>query len=145
MVSSRAFSDARFLPCSVVDLASELIDGAMSENVAVPPRVVNNEVNAGRRTELYGAGVAFINEVLIQDLLKAVVPFARCGIPSRPCRSEQHRGVHLRIFRQHNKTGFVKGFSDNTPGFSKGYSKVEKVMSSLFVKKLTSGHGSTLP
>ena len=42
----------------------------------------------------------------------------------------------LRLFRQRNKIGFIKGISDSPDSFSGGFFKVEKVMKSLFVKKL---------
>ncbi|CAF0763664.1 unnamed protein product [Brachionus calyciflorus] len=42
----------------------------------------------------------------------------------------------LRMFRQKNKKGFIKAFSDNPIYFTKGFSKVERVMKNLFVKKL---------
>ena len=144
-----------------VELASELIDGAMCENVAVPPRVINNEVNAPRRMELYETGgcLFITSRVLIQDLLKHVVPCDKVRgivvydahkvhnhdypvVILRPLLllmqvyESSTEAFILRIFRQHNKTAFIKAFTDKAPGFNNGYCKVEKIMSYLFVKKL---------
>lgn len=42
----------------------------------------------------------------------------------------------LRLFRQKNKTGFIKAFTDKATAFSSGFCQVERVMRNLFVKKL---------
>lgn len=42
----------------------------------------------------------------------------------------------LRLFRQKNKTGFIKAFTDKATSFSSGFCQVERVMRNLFVKKL---------
>lgn len=42
----------------------------------------------------------------------------------------------LRLFRQKNKTGFIKAFTDKATALSSGFCQVERVMRNLFVKKL---------
>jgi DNA excision repair protein ERCC-4 len=42
----------------------------------------------------------------------------------------------LRLFRQKNKSGFIKAFTDKATSFSSGFCQVERVMRNLFVKKL---------
>jgi DNA excision repair protein ERCC-4 len=42
----------------------------------------------------------------------------------------------LKLYRQANRTGFIKGFSDYPEAFTSGFCKVEKVMKWIFVKKL---------
>lgn len=42
----------------------------------------------------------------------------------------------LRLYRQNNKTGFVKAFSSCAEAFTYGYGHIEKVMRNLFVKEL---------
>jgi DNA excision repair protein ERCC-4 len=42
----------------------------------------------------------------------------------------------LRLFRQKNKCGFIKGFSLSAEAFTYGYGHVEKVMRNLFVRDL---------
>lgn len=42
----------------------------------------------------------------------------------------------LRLFRQKNKTGFIKAFTDKAMAFSSGFCQVERVMRNLFVRKL---------
>lgn len=42
----------------------------------------------------------------------------------------------LRLYRQKNKQGFIKAFSDNPTAFSSGYARLEKAMKHLFVGKV---------
>ncbi|XP_020615692.1 DNA repair endonuclease XPF-like [Orbicella faveolata] len=42
----------------------------------------------------------------------------------------------LRLYRENNKNGFIKAFSDNPQAFTTGFFQVEKVMKNLFVRKL---------
>jgi DNA excision repair protein ERCC-4 len=42
----------------------------------------------------------------------------------------------LRLYRQKNKTGFVKAFSGSPVAFTTGFSQVERIMRSLFVRNL---------
>lgn len=42
----------------------------------------------------------------------------------------------LRLFRQHNKTGFVKAFTNSPQSFTMGFGHVERIMRTLFVKEL---------
>lgn len=42
----------------------------------------------------------------------------------------------LRLYRQHNKTGFIKAFSNNAEAFTVGFGHIERIMRSLFVKEL---------
>jgi len=42
----------------------------------------------------------------------------------------------LRLYRQKNKDGFIKAFTDNPVSLVGGYSKMEKVMKNLFVGKI---------
>ncbi|KAM4024933.1 DNA repair endonuclease XPF-like isoform 2-T2 [Anomaloglossus baeobatrachus] len=42
----------------------------------------------------------------------------------------------LRLYRQKNKQGFIKAFTDNPLAFHTGFCQVERVMRNLFVRKL---------
>lgn len=42
----------------------------------------------------------------------------------------------LRLYRQTNKTGFIKAFSNSPEAFTIGYSHIERTMRNLFVKEL---------
>lgn len=40
----------------------------------------------------------------------------------------------IRLYREKNKTGFIKGFSDSSLDFSRGYNQLELVMKNLFLR-----------
>ena len=42
----------------------------------------------------------------------------------------------LRLYRQKNKTGFIKAFSGSPVSFSQGFCQVERVMKNLFLRHL---------
>ena len=42
----------------------------------------------------------------------------------------------LRLYRQKNKKGFIKAFSSSPVSFTRGFSQVNRVMRSLFVRHL---------
>ncbi|XP_075908980.1 DNA repair endonuclease XPF isoform X1 [Petromyzon marinus] len=106
------------------------------------PRVITNEVSGPERQDVYLEGGAFFitSRILVVDFLTDRIP-ARLitGIlvykAHRLIESCQEAFV-LRLFRQKNKTGFIKAFSDQPVAFSTGFCRVERVMRSLFVRKL---------
>ncbi|XP_060605869.1 DNA repair endonuclease XPF-like [Ruditapes philippinarum] len=112
------------------------------DHVTPLPKVVTNEYNASDRQKLYlQGGVLFItSRILVVDLLTDRVPIENVtGIIV--CRA--HRIVEsgqeafiLRLYRQKNKTGFIKAFSHNPTAFTTGFSHVERTMKNLFVRKL---------
>lgn len=42
----------------------------------------------------------------------------------------------LRLYRQNNKTGFVKAFTNSAEAFTYGYGHIEKVMRNIFAREL---------
>ncbi|XP_045159646.2 DNA repair endonuclease XPF-like isoform X1 [Mercenaria mercenaria] len=118
------------------------IEELEKDNVSPLPKVITNEYNASDRQKLYlQGGVLFItSRILVVDLLTDRVPIENVtGIIV--CRA--HRIVEscqeafiLRLYRQKNKTGFIKAFSHNATAFTAGFSHVERTMKNLFVRKL---------
>lgn len=86
-------------------------------------------------------GVLFISgRILVVDLLKNRVPLHLVtGIlvyRAHNIRNAYQEAFALRLYRQNNKTGFIKAFTNSSLAFTVGYMKVEQVMKILFVKKL---------
>ncbi|XP_052776482.1 DNA repair endonuclease XPF-like isoform X1 [Mya arenaria] len=112
------------------------------ENVSPLPKTVTNEYNATERQKLYlQGGVLFItSRILTVDLLTDRVPVENVtGIIV--CRAHRifescQEAFILRLYRQKNKTGFIKAFSHNASAFMTGYCHVERIMKNLFVRKL---------
>lgn len=112
------------------------------QGLARPAAAINNEYSGDERSELYNAGgvIAVTSRILAVDLLTERVPAQKVsGIvvwDAHRVTDTSSEAFILRLFRQRNKVGFIKGVSDSPESFSGGFFKVEKVMKSLFVKKL---------
>ncbi|XP_056018962.1 DNA repair endonuclease XPF-like isoform X2 [Ostrea edulis] len=112
------------------------------ENLKPLPRTITNEVGANERQKVYlQGGVLFLtSRILVVDLLTERVPVEHIsGIlvykAHRIVESCQEAFI-LRLYRQKNKTGFIKAFSDSPYSFTTGYSHVERTMKNLFVRNL---------
>jgi DNA excision repair protein ERCC-4 len=115
---------------------------AFLQGLPRPAAAINNEYSGEERTELYNAGgvIAVTSRILAVDLLTERVPAEKVtGIvvwDAHRVTETSSEAFILRLFRQRNKIGFIKGISDSPESFSGGFFKVEKVMKSLYVKKL---------
>ncbi|CAB4012674.1 DNA repair endonuclease XPF, partial [Paramuricea clavata] len=109
---------------------------------ALAPKAVTNEYSASDRETLYlNGGVLFVtSRILVVDMLTKKLPIHLVtGIVV--CKAHKiidscQEAFILRLYRENNKTGFIKAFSDAPEAFTAGFSKVERVMKNLFVKKL---------
>lgn len=86
-------------------------------------------------------GVLFISgRILVVDLLKNRVPLHLVtGIlvyRAHNILNAYQEAFAIRLYRQINKTGFIKAFTNSSLAFTVGYMQVQRVMKALFVKKL---------
>ncbi|XP_034986690.1 DNA repair endonuclease XPF [Zootoca vivipara] len=118
------------------------IDQLRTDNVAHLPRRVTNEIASSNRYEVYTqGGVIFAtSRILVVDFLTDRIP---SDLISGILVYKAHRIIEscqeafiLRLYRQKNKQGFIKAFTDNAVAFSTGFCHVERVMRNLFVRKL---------
>uniref|UniRef100_A0A8B9YUH0 DNA repair endonuclease XPF n=1 Tax=Bos mutus grunniens TaxID=30521 RepID=A0A8B9YUH0_BOSMU len=111
------------------------------EGVEHLPRRVTNEITGSNRYEVYTqGGVIFAtSRILVVDFLTDRIPSDLITIlvyrAHRIIESCQEAFI-LRLFRQKNKRGFIKAFTDNAVAFDTGFCHVERVMRNLFVRKL---------
>ncbi|XP_031218889.1 DNA repair endonuclease XPF isoform X1 [Mastomys coucha] len=112
------------------------------EGVEHLPRRVTNEITSNSRYEVYTQGgiIFATSRILVVDFLTGRIPSDLItGIlvyrAHKIIESCQEAFI-LRLFRQKNKRGFIKAFTDNAVAFDTGFCHVERVMRSLFVKKL---------
>ncbi|XP_038619216.1 DNA repair endonuclease XPF [Tachyglossus aculeatus] len=112
------------------------------EEVEHLPRRVTNEISTSSRYDVYmQGGVIFAtSRILVVDFLTNRIPSDLItGIlvyrAHRIVESCQEAFI-LRLFRQKNKHGFIKAFTDNAVAFNTGFCHVERVMRNLFVRKL---------
>ncbi|XP_056153472.1 DNA repair endonuclease XPF [Lampris incognitus] len=112
------------------------------EGVTHLPRTVTSDVQNTERYQVYTqGGVLFVtSRILVVDFLTDRIP---AHLISGILVFRAHKIIDscqeafiLRLFRQKNKTGFIKAFTDKASAFSSGFCQVERVMRNLFVKKL---------
>ncbi|XP_041830611.1 DNA repair endonuclease XPF [Melanotaenia boesemani] len=113
-----------------------------AEGVSHLPRTVTSDVQSAERYNVYTeGGVLFVtSRILVVDFLTDRIP---AHLISGILVYRAHKIIEscqeafiLRLFRQKNKTGFIKAFTDKASAFSSGFCQVERVMRNLFVKKL---------
>ncbi|XP_054860327.1 DNA repair endonuclease XPF-like [Amphiprion ocellaris] len=112
------------------------------EGVTHLPRTVTSDVQSAERYNVYTeGGVLFVtSRILVVDFLTDRIP---AHLISGILVYRAHKIIEscqeafiLCLFRQKNKTGFIKAFTDKATAFSSGFCQVERVMRNLFVKKL---------
>ncbi|XP_070144503.1 DNA repair endonuclease XPF isoform X2 [Drosophila kikkawai] len=101
---------------------------------------VANMATERERVYLEG-GLQFIStRILVVDLLKQRIPIELISgiivLRAHTIIESCQEAFALRLYRQKNKTGFVKAFSSSPEAFTIGYSHVERTMRNLFVKNL---------
>ncbi|XP_065070026.1 DNA repair endonuclease XPF-like isoform X2 [Rhopilema esculentum] len=141
----RIYCDPTFLVL-VLNTTNEEEEFFMDEleacNVPQQPKIITNEVGTNERVSVYmKGGVLFVtSRILVVDILTERLPtHLVTGIivyrAHKIVESGQEAFI-LRMYRQKNKTGFIKAFSDSPTSFTSGFFQVERVMRNLFVRKL---------
>ncbi|XP_006004177.1 DNA repair endonuclease XPF [Latimeria chalumnae] len=118
------------------------IEQLRAEGITHLPRIITNEVLSNERYDVYTqGGVLFVtSRILVVDFLTDRIPANLItGIlvyrAHKIIESGQEAFI-LRLYRQKNKQGFIKAFTDNAVAFCSGFCQVERVMRNLFVRKL---------
>lgn len=94
------------------------------------------------REKIYLEGGIYFTStrILVVDLLKNRLPIEHITgiivLRAHSILESCQEAFALRLYRQKNKTGFIKAFSNSPISFTFGYGHVEKVMRSLFVTEL---------
>lgn len=127
------------------------IGEALAEHAAVSaaPKargltVVNTDYQSvGAREKMYAGGGIFTitSRILVVDLLTGLLdPESITGLvvlhADRVVATSLEAFI-LRVYRQKNKVGFLKAFSDNPDPFSTGFSPLATMLRNLFLKKAT--------
>jgi len=105
-------------------------------------QLVNTDlVNVGTREKMYAGGGIFsiTSRILVVDVLSGLLdPATVTGIVA--LHAERIAATSLeafivRIFRQKNKTGFLKAFSDQPEPFTSGFQPLTNILRNLFLRK----------
>lgn len=86
-------------------------------------------------------GIQFITtRILVVDLLKQRIPVELITgivvLRAHTIIESCQESFALRLYRQRNKTGFIKAFSSSAEAFTIGFGHIERIMRNLFVKEL---------
>lgn len=127
------------------------IGEALAEHAAVSmaPRarglsVVNTDVmSVGTREKMYAQGGIFsiTSRILVVDLLTSLLnPETITGLVilhADRIFATSLEAFILRIYRQKNKAGFLKAFSDNPEPFTTGFAPLSTMMRNLFLRNVS--------
>jgi len=104
--------------------------------------LVNTQMtNVVARQRLYATGgiLSITPQILIVDLLSGVLePKNVSGLLVMHAERVIATSIEafiVRIYRQHNRDGFLKAFSDNPEAFTSGFSPLAKMLRNLFLNK----------
>ncbi|KAM7221044.1 hypothetical protein V8F06_003606 [Rhypophila decipiens] len=104
--------------------------------------VVNTDfTSVGTREKLYSGGGIFsiTSRILVVDMLTGLInPETITGLVvlhAERVVATSLEAFILRIYRQKNKVGFLKAFSDNPDPFTVGFSPLASMMRNLFLRK----------
>uniref|UniRef100_A0A8C1TL41 Uncharacterized protein n=1 Tax=Cyprinus carpio TaxID=7962 RepID=A0A8C1TL41_CYPCA len=94
---------------------------------------VTSDVHSNERYNVYTKGgvLFFLTDRIPAHLVTGILVYGVHKI-TESCQEAFIR----RLYRQKNKTGFIKAFTDKATSFSSGFCKIERVMRNLFVKML---------
>ncbi|OAJ43057.1 hypothetical protein BDV3_001823 [Batrachochytrium dendrobatidis] len=103
---------------------------------------VNSEISSVKRSELYLAGgvLAVTSQILVLDILNKVLPtHLVTGIlvnNAHQVRDVSTEAFILRLYRDENKVGFIKAFSENPEAFVGGFATLERTMKVLYLRSV---------
>ncbi|TXG51234.1 hypothetical protein EZV62_023758 [Acer yangbiense] len=107
-----------------------------------PPSEITADLPSSQRHSLYSSGLVFFitSRILIVDLLNNKIPTSNlAGIVILNTHSLSDSSTETficRIVKSLNKNAYIRAFSDKPNSMVSGFSKTERIMKSLFVRKL---------
>eukprot|EP00040_Diaphanoeca_grandis_P031254 m.186662 g.186662 ORF g.186662 m.186662 type:complete len:1016 (-) comp32275_c4_seq6:246-3293(-) len=113
-----------------------------SLNGGHPSHTITSDMNVEKRNEMYlGAGVLFVtSRILVMDILLKKAPTDLITgiivLNAHTITPTSTEAFIMRLYRFANRTGFIKALSDAPERLAQGFNKVEKLMKSLWVRKL---------
>jgi DNA excision repair protein ERCC-4 len=114
----------------------------IKQGVNFIPKSISNQIAAKERQSIYlEGGVLYVtSRILVVDMLKMVCPLDKVsGIlvyNAHRVNDVSNEAFILRLYKDHNKDGFVKGLSDSPELFTSGFCQLERIMKNLFVRQV---------
>ncbi|KAL5750805.1 hypothetical protein ACOSP7_025408 [Xanthoceras sorbifolium] len=107
-----------------------------------PPSEITADLPASHRHSLYSSGLVFFitSRILIVDLLNNKIPTSNLAgivILNTHALSDSSTETFIcRIVKSLNRNAYIQAFSDKPTAMVSGFAKTERIMKSLFVRKL---------
>lgn len=105
-------------------------------------KLVNTDISAEERVVLYRSGgvLAVTSRILVTDLLKGLVPMHLVTglmiLNAHKVTETSAEAFVIKLFREENKIGFIKAFSDSPESFTQGFNKLGKSLKYLHLRRL---------
>lgn len=105
-------------------------------------RAIHHEMPAKQRSEMYLSGgiMSVTSRILVVDMLSKRIPTGLITglivLHAEKVTPTSVEAFIARIYRQENKDGFLKAFSDNPEHFTMGISPLQTVLSQLRIRKV---------
>ncbi|KAF0302752.1 DNA repair endonuclease XPF [Amphibalanus amphitrite] len=119
-----------------------IVERLAADGVSPLPRTVTADTSVSERRQVYlQGGVLFVtSRILVVDLLTERCPAdlvtGLVVYRAHAVVESAQEAFILRLYRQKNKTGFIKAFSSSPLSFTSGFCQVQRVMRNLFVRNL---------
>ncbi|KAK9478836.1 hypothetical protein V1514DRAFT_319650 [Lipomyces japonicus] len=104
--------------------------------------VVNTELmTIERREQLYSTGGVFAvtSRILVVDMLTDIIPREKITgivvLHAERVNAMSLESFILQLYREKNKDGFIKAFSDSPESFITGFAPLENMLKHLFIRK----------
>ncbi|GLJ46967.1 hypothetical protein SUGI_0991250 [Cryptomeria japonica] len=116
---------------------------ALTEDLRLAaPIDIDSQYTSQDRVEFYSQGGVFFitSRILVVDLLNEKVPLSRVAgliiVNAHRLTETCTEAFIVRLYRFGNRKGYVRAFSDRPQSMVAGFSKTERIMKCLFVRKL---------
>ncbi|KDO30046.1 hypothetical protein SPRG_05237 [Saprolegnia parasitica CBS 223.65] len=129
---------------NATDTAELYVEALTMQGVPIDqlPKIITNKCTVQERKQLYKEGGCFFitSRILVVDLLNQSIDVPMISgllvCDAHRVTDTSVEAFILRLFREMNRTGFVKAFSEDAYAFASGFHKVEQVMKLLYLRKL---------
>ncbi|GAA5909987.1 hypothetical protein JCM6882_008421 [Rhodosporidiobolus microsporus] len=122
--------------------ATEEEERGFTEEVGMRLKAVGFETGEAAREKMYKDGGLFsvTSRILIVDMLKGVIPVnlitGLVVLHAEEVKPTSQEAFVIRIYRQHNKVGFLKAFSDRPESFTFGLSPLQTTLMQLKLREV---------
>ncbi|KAM0752073.1 hypothetical protein T439DRAFT_312194 [Meredithblackwellia eburnea MCA 4105] len=121
--------------------ATQEEERGLTEEVGLKFKLVSYEMASQARQALYKSGglLSVTSRILVVDMLNGIIPVDLITglviMHAELVTPTSLEAFVVRIFRQRNKTGFIKAFSDSPEGFTTGMTPLQTILQQLHIRE----------